>query len=432
MEGAGHALAEIIRENDSQSILFLCGSGNNGGDGMVAARHLADEREITVCYHSGNNPSPAHVHQLRSLVNSSVRLCEIKCPHDAMAMEQTFSHTDLIVDALLGIGAYGVLREPYLSLVNLANASKKPIFSADVPTPGIIPTSICAFHRKKTEDAIVVDIGIPILAEICTGLGDLQLIPERKSSDHKGAGGCILIIGGGPYQGAPFLAGMAALRSGADIVRVASPSMMPFPDLIHEPLQGLRITEEHIDSLMHLCEKADVVVCGMGLGSDSHQVVSAIAPSCQKAVFDADALRQPLPISSDTIYTPHAGEFTRITGIVPSNNPLDRADQIIDAHISGTVLLKGPVDVISDGVKTKFNRTGTPAMTTGGTGDVLAGVCGALFAVLPAFDAACISAYATGRAGEMVAENMGYGLIAQDLMHIIPQILYQQTMSEET
>lgn len=431
MEGAGHALAELIRTFEHQSTLFLCGSGNNGGDGMVAARHLAGESDVTVCYYSGMHQSSACAHQLRTLRNCSVRLCEIRGIQDLLALHHHFSSTDLIVDALVGTGFTGTLREPYTTFVRCANESKKPVISADIPTPGIIPTVICAFHRKKNDGAITVDIGIPILAEIATGPGDLLLIPERSSSAHKGAGGSILVIGGGPYQGAPFLAGMAALRSGADIVRVATPASLQYPDLIHEHLQGDHIGEEHLELLLKRCEQADIVVCGMGIGSESHHIVNAIAPSCQKAVFDADALRLPLPVAKDTIYTPHAGEFLRITGKNPSENILDRADMVQNANIPGTVLLKGSTDIISDGNHTKFNQTGTPAMTTGGTGDILAGVCGALFAVLPAFDAACIGAYITGRAGEVMTKQFGYGLTAQDLLNIIPQILYHPTISED-
>ena len=127
-------------------------------------------------------------------------------------------------------------------------------------------------------------------------------------------GGEVLVIGGGPYQGAPYLAGLGALRAGADIVRIASPVFEPIPDLIYERLEGERIGEEHLERLRVLAAHADAVVCGNGLGPDSHAVMCAIASSCKKAVIDADALRLPLPVAQEeTLYTPHAGEFMRIT-----------------------------------------------------------------------------------------------------------------------
>ncbi len=117
------------------------------------------------------------------------------------------------------------------------------------------------------EGSHVADIGIPIEAECCVGPGDLTLLPARPRKAHKGIGGEVLVIGGGPYQGAPYLAGLGALRAGADIVRIASPVFEPVPDLIYEQLEGKRIGEEHREQLMNLAARADAVVCGNGLGS---------------------------------------------------------------------------------------------------------------------------------------------------------------------
>jgi len=240
-------------------------------------------------------------------------------------------------------------------------------------------------------------------------------------------GGEVLVIGGGPYQGAPYLAGLGALRAGADIVRIASPVFEPVPDLIYERLEGKRIGPEHTERLITLAEKADVVVCGNGLGTESHAVVGAVAPHCKKAVFDADALRLPLPVADgETIYTPHAGEFTRITGLKLPEDTTGRARIAKNAGIAGTVLLKGHTDIITDGTQVRFNRTGDPAMTVGGTGDVLAGITGALLCRLPAFDAACIAAYVNGRAGEAVVAERGGGMLASDLVDRIPSVLFRK------
>jgi NAD(P)H-hydrate epimerase len=237
----------------------------------------------------------------------------------------------------------------------------------------------------------------------------------------------VLVIGGGPYQGAPYLTGLGALRSGADIVRIASPVFEPVPDLIYERFEGKRIGTEHTERLIALAERADVVVCGNGLGTESHAVVEAIAPHCKKAVFDADALRLPLPVArGETIYTPHAGEFARITGKTLPDDTVGRARVARKACIDGTVLVKGHIDIITDGTRVRFNRTGDPAMTVGGTGDVLAGVCGALLCHLPAFEAACVAAYVNGRAGSAAVAERGGGILASDIVNEIPKILFKK------
>ena len=427
MESAGTCLATAARQYDAGKILILCGSGNNGGDGMVAARHLAGEADVTVLWYDSGRQTTSTKHQLARLMHCRLQIVRFRCRGDLLDNAGIFSNADLIIDALLGTGGTGTVREPLMTCVDLANQSKKPILSADLPTPGIIPGRVCAFHLAKTEGAEVHGIGIPILAEIATGPGDLLLMHDRSPEAHKGIGGEVLVIGGGPYQGAPWLSGLAALRSGADIVRIVSPHYLPEPDLIHIPTAGSRIGTPDLDIIIPLCERSDVVLCGPGLGTESHEVIATLAPHIKKGVFDADSLRVPLPVAEESLYTPHAGEFTRMTGKEPGSTPFDRALSLKKAGLPGTVLLKGQVDIISDGERTRFNQTGTPAMTTGGTGDVLAGVCAALMIRLPLFDAACIAAYATGRAGEEVTQAYGYGLTARDLLTAIPQVLFQRT-----
>jgi hydroxyethylthiazole kinase-like uncharacterized protein yjeF len=427
MESAGRALAEQVLTFNPERVLVLCGNGNNGGDGMVAARYLQRGIDTSVCYLDLGKRSKACGHNLAALRHAAVSLHPFQCREDLEALAALFGSADVIVDALLGTGSRGAVKEPLAICIRMANAAKAKIIAADIPTPGMRADRVCAFHRAKTEGATVVDIGIPLMAECTVGPGDLTLLPVRGKKAHKGAGGEVLVIGGGPYQGAPYLAGLGALRAGADIVRIASTVFEPIPDLIFERLEGKRIGAEHTERLIALAEKADVVVCGNGLGAESHAVVEAVAPYCKKAVFDADALRLPLPRArGETIYTPHAGEFARITGKTLPDDTVGRARAVRDAGIRGTVLLKGHADIITDGTRVRFNRTGDPAMTVGGTGDVLAGVCGALLCHLPAFDAACIAAYVCGRAGEDVAAEKGAGMLASDLASKIPAILFRK------
>jgi NAD(P)H-hydrate epimerase len=425
MESAGRALADQILSFSPEQVLVLCGRGNNGGDGMVAARHLQREAEIHVCYLDTGKRSRSCDHQLTSLRHSSVTLHSFRCRDDLETLTPLFGNADVIVDALLGIGSAGTIKEPLATCITMANASKAKILASDVPTPGMRADRIIAFHRAKMEGSTVIDIGIPVEAECTTGPGDLTLLPAREKKAHKGVGGQVLIIGGGPYQGAPWLAGLGALRAGADIVRIASPVFEPIPDLIFEHLEGKRIGKEHTEQLIALAERADVVVCGNGMGTESHDVVTAIAPHCKKAVFDAEALELPLPKArGETIFTPHAGEFARITGTNLPEETLSRARAVKGAGLPGTVIVKGHIDIITDGTQVRFNRTGDPAMTVGGTGDVLAGMAGALLCQLTAFEAACIAAYVNGRAGEAAVAERGGGLLASDVVDNIPPILF--------
>ncbi|MDD1689396.1 MAG: NAD(P)H-hydrate dehydratase [Methanoregula sp.] len=427
MESAGRGLAEQVLAARPDRVLILCGKGNNGGDGMVAARHLCRHAETDVCYLDQGKRSSACEHQLRALTRSRISLHPFASRDDLEPVRPLFEKADVIVDCLLGTGVSGLVKEPLKTCTAMANASPATIIAADIPTPGMRADRICAFHRAKVDGSTVIDIGIPVEAECFTGPGDLTLISARKKKAHKGVGGEVLIIGGGPYQGAPWLAGLGALRAGADIVRIASPVFEPVPDLIYERLEGKVIGKEHTERLIALAEKADVVVCGNGLGSASHNVVTAIAPHCRKAVFDADALRLPLPVARDeTIYTPHAGEFARVAGMTLPEDTLGRARVAQRAGINGTLILKGHIDIITDGRQVRFNRTGDPAMTVGGTGDVLAGIAGALLCRLPAFDAACIAAYVSGKAGEAVVAEKGGGILPSDMVDKIPEILFRK------
>lgn len=425
MESAGRGLADHILASHPDRVLILCGKGNNGGDGMVAARHICRQVRVDVCYLDEGKRSSACDHQLSALRHARIPLHPFRNRDDLMALEPVFARADLIADCLLGTGAGGTVREPLKTCIAMANATKARIIAADIPTPGMRSDAIVAFHRAKITGSAVVDIGIPVEAECFTGPGELTLLPPRRRTAHKGAGGHLLVIGGGPYQGAPYLAGLGALRAGADIVRIASPVFEPIPDLIYERLDGRVIGPEHTERLIALAEKADVVVCGNGLGTESHAVVTAIAPHCKKAVFDADALRLPLPVAQGaTIYTPHAGEFARITGASLPEDTAGKAKAAKKAGLPGTVILKGHIDSITDGKQIRFNRTGDPAMTVGGTGDVLAGIAGALLCQLPAFEAACLAAYVNGSSGEAAVACSGGGLLASDIVGRIPEVLF--------
>jgi len=425
MEVAGKALAEAVFKFNPLRVLVLCGKGNNGGDGMVAARYMQTNTHVDVMYLDEEPKTEETTLQLKILNNCSISLHPFRCAQDVHNNANLFKKADIIIDALLGTGSVGTPREPLASCISAANNAHVPIIAVDIPTPGIQATRIIAFHRPKVLGSDVVDIGIPLEAECFTGSGDLTLIPKRPDNAHKGVGGEVLVVGGGPYQGAPYLTGIAALRAGADIVRITSPIFLPFPDLIYIPLQGKEILGKHLPILIKHAQKADVVIVGNGLGTKSHDVVVTLGPYCKRLVVDADALRLPLPKGDETIYTPHGGEFTRITGKSVPDNLVDKGQLVKEAASSGVMLLKGPIDIISDGSQVRFNKTGCSSMTVGGTGDVLAGIIGALFCQMEPFAAACVAAYANGLAGEEVQKNRGNGMMASDLFEFIPRILFR-------
>ncbi|HOT93619.1 MAG TPA: NAD(P)H-hydrate dehydratase [Methanoregulaceae archaeon] len=423
METAGAALARAALEEAPARVLVFAGAGNNGGDGLVAARHLAGEVEVEVVSVAGR-ATPANADQAALLARAGVPVRVVGCAAEAAALGPELGNADLVIDALLGIGAVPPLREPVATLVGLVNISSARVIAADVPTPGCRADRVLAFHRPKTDGAETVPIGIPLEAEICAGPGDLLALARRRRDAHKGDGGRVLVVGGGPYQGAPYLAGLAALRAGADVVLVATPAPLPYPDVITIPVEGGPGWESHLDRLAAEAERADAVVMGNGLGPGSAGIAARLAPSCRRAVVDADALRPPLPVAPETVYTPHAGEFARVFGPLPAEGLADRARAVRRAARDGVVLLKGPVDIVSDGERVRFNRTGTPAMTVGGTGDVLAGVVGALLCRLSPFEAAVAGAYATGVAGEQAARGRTAGLLASDMLTRLPGALY--------
>jgi NAD(P)H-hydrate epimerase len=423
MESAGAALARAALDERPSRVLVMAGRGNNGGDGLVAARHLAGSVETTVLAVDGPTTHSTAT-QAALLSHTGVPVHRLRCPAELEQLAHHFDGADLVIDALLGIGAVPPLREPIASMIALANAGPARILAADLPTPGCRADRVLAFHRAKAPGAEVAGIGIPLEAEVFAGPGDLLALAPRRPDAHKGEGGRVLVVGGGPYQGAPYLTGLAALRAGADLVLIASPSELPYPDLIRIPLRGDRISEEHLDLVIPEAERADTVVIGNGLGAESGRIAAAIAPHCLRAVFDADALRAPLPAARESVYTPHAGEFERAFGTRPPADLPGRGRAVRAAAASGTVLLKGPVDVVSDGHRVRFNRTGTPAMAVGGTGDVLAGIVGAFLCHLPAFDAAVSGAYAAGLAGEEAAAGRPAGLFASDMLTRIPNVIY--------
>lgn len=437
MENAGAALArEVMARGSGKRIKIVAGRGNNGGDAFVAARHLSG-LNVTV-YLLGRSRDISTEEAKRNweiLERLDYDLQEIKDPID-----MSLGECDLIVDAVFGTGARGSIKGLEAGAIDAINSSGRPVISVDVPsglgTNKVVRADIVVtFHRPKfdmTGNVVVADIGIPSNAELFVGPGDLWLVGKRTPESHKGDSGRILVIGGGPYTGAPALSALSALRAGADIVTVAVPrtaarTVSGFsPNLIVQELTADHLCPEDMTVLKDLIARHDVVVMGMGLGRhpETMATVAEIIPLARKVVIDADALQPDLPLKG--IVTPHAGEFKRISGIsLVDLSYRERIEPLkgYACEIGLVVLLKGKIDLISDGEAVRANSTGNPGMTVGGTGDVLAGVTAAFYARTSAMRAATAAAFVNGRAGDLVYAELDFGMMATDVVEKIPQAM---------
>ncbi|WP_128905051.1 NAD(P)H-hydrate dehydratase [Halorubrum amylolyticum] len=466
MESSGNAVAREVRSiaDPGAGVELLCGRGNNGGDAFVAARFLS-AYDVTV--RLLGRPESIRTEIARenwaALGAAEIPTETVADAHDLPALDDP----DVIVDAMLGSGITGALREPERTAVRLANESDAAVVAVDVPT-GIDadagePTGsgddagettgngaadpvavdadrVVTFHDEKPglaaldADVTVADIGIPAAAERFTGPGDLLGI-ARDPDSHKGENGEVLVIGGGPYTGAPSLSARSALRTGADLVRVACPETVArtvqgySADLIVRGLPGDRIGPAHVDRALELAAGNDVVVLGPGLGDGEgvrEFVRRFLSRYDGRAVVDADALRVVPEIDADAelICTPHQGELVGMGGET-ADDPDERAAlaRSFADEIGHTLLVKGATDVVTDGDAVRLNRTGNPGMTVGGTGDVLAGAVGALAAVTDPFHAAAVGSYVNGLAGDAAAEHLGDGLVATDLPDRLPEAM---------
>lgn len=456
MENAGAAVANAVKSRiKSGHVAIIAGRGNNGGDAFVAARQLGDyDTTVILLGKKEEIKTPEARQNWKALERTSIPL--ILVTDAAMFDPAMIKKASVIIDGIFGTGIKGNIKEPESTVIDLINGSDAFVISVDVPS-GFDPDGgnfekavqadlTLTFHKiktgmtkkgaeKYTGEVRVIDIGVPQEAEFFVGPGDIQPFLTRPASSHKGDAGRVLVIGGGAYSGAPALAALAALRAGADIVTVAAPKNVSdiiasfSPNLIVRALSGDRLVEKDIPLISELIKKHDVVVMGMGLGTEDATLdaVRKIVPLCMKAVIDADALIPEVLHTGhrEIIVTPHAGELKRLSSVeVPGDDKRKLAfvrDFAKDNDI--TVLLKGRMDIISDGKEIRANRTGNAGMTVGGTGDVLAGLTGALFAKHDAFSAACAAAFINGAAGDLAFSEFGYGLLATDVIDRIPEAM---------
>jgi NAD(P)H-hydrate epimerase len=466
MENAGRnvALEVSSRFKPDKSVAIFCGLGGNGGDGFVVARHLGSMGFKVTVILAGKGKEIAHKAALENwnalqFLKESVSICEIA---DSSLIPNV--DAEIFVDALLGTGTKGRLKPPILQLVEKINASNAFKVAVDVPTgidsdtgevlgDAVKANITVTFHKTKegienakdyVGELIVKDIGLPRELEEYSGPGDVMLITKsRPSESHKGDFGRLLVIGGSEtFSGAPTLVALAALRTGVDIAYLAAPTKTAYaisslsPDLITLKLDGDHLNLGNVPALKTYLKTVDAVVLGPGIGlhSETKGFVKSIVEAVEKVgkplLLDADGLKAfaefKRPFKVPLVLTPHAGEYALLTGRKLPEDFKERAYDVqkTAAELSAVILLKGPIDVISDGRRLKFNFTGNPGMTVGGTGDVLSGIVGAFLAQkADPFEAAVAGAFVNGAAGDFVLEERGYHMVATDLIDWIPKVL---------
>ncbi|MEM1602729.1 MAG: NAD(P)H-hydrate dehydratase [Candidatus Bathyarchaeia archaeon] len=467
MENAGRGVAEEIasRFNPSDTrVTVFCGLGGNGGDGFVAARHLACMGFKVNVILAGkqsdivNEEARKNWEALKSL-RRSLSLQEV---YDSSLIPEV--KADVIIDALLGIGLKSPPRPPISQMIRRINEADAFRVAVDVPTGldsdtgAVLGEAVKAhltitFHKPKpgllrakdyVGELIVKHIGIPEEVERFAGPGDVLIVVKpRPPEAHKGDFGRLLVVGGSEtFSGAPTLTALAALRTGVDLVYIAAPRETAYaissisPDLITLKLEGDHLSIRNMPVIRSYMDRVTAVAIGPGLGlhRETEEAVREIVGIAEERripiLLDADGLKAfanfKHRLATPAVLTPHLGEYMILTGERPPEDLEGRAEHIrrTAEGLNAVILLKSHVDIISDGFRVKFNFTGNPGMTVGGTGDVLSGIVAALLSQgIDPFEAAVAGAFINGAAGDFVANEKGYHMVASDLIEWIPKVM---------
>ncbi len=480
MENAGREVSRIILSGEivqGKRIGIVCGTGGNGGDGFVAARHLQEAGGMVEVFLVGDphRISTSHTMLNWNTLNNLHTIPIYELGTESDVKDAKLGSFDILVDALLGFGLTSNVREPTATAIKSINKAESIKYSIDIPsgmnsdTGAILGVGVKADHTitmhapkpgllqnpEFTGNLHVVAIGIPDEAYHICGTGDVWLFNRpRKTDSHKGDFGKILVVGGSNiYSGAPALTGMASLRTGADLVSVIAPDPVAPAIRCYSPNLMVRSTgtdifnEDCVSTVLESAASNDIIAIGPGLGTASETdsffsgVIEHFNTQKKLLVIDADGLKALSRTDytfepTRTILTPHWGELQilldkKIKSTPDLDERLKMAQEAMERY-QATVLLKGPVDVIvsSDG-KYKFNRTGHPAMTVGGTGDVLTGIAAALLARdYGAFYAAAAAAHISGIAGELAAKALGGRILATDCIEQIPFALMSPSYND--
>jgi NAD(P)H-hydrate epimerase len=481
MENAGSRVVEYLRDAlgplSQHRIVVLCGKGNNGGDGFVVARQLWQQRlyaELTVIEAFPREQLTGDAASVRKMLSAC------GCPVLSEIPEPAFQAT-LVIDALLGTGMRGAASGRVLEFIQAINNRFPHAAKVAVDLPSGFPTDetspageyvrvdhTVTFTALKRSQALspsyeamgklrVCPIGTPEdLAEsnskyklrLTTKSDIVDLFAPRPKDSNKGMYGHVLVIGGSATKpGAPSMAGLAALRSGAGLATVASASRAIVgisgysPALMTEPLAETaagNVASEALIAINGLLKGKTVAALGPGLGTEKPTVelVRELYKTVEiPLVVDADALNAlaggNLKTDKPRILTPHPGEMGRLTGTSAKDVQAARLDvaERFARDTATTVVLKGDRTLIAfpDGWAW-VNPTGSPAMATGGTGDVLTGIVAGLIAQHPQdWKRAVIAAvWLHGRAGEIGGARLGEeSFIATDLLRFLPSAILE-------
>ncbi|MEW6636932.1 MAG: NAD(P)H-hydrate dehydratase [Actinomycetota bacterium] len=469
MERAGAAMARIALDRYApRRALAVCGGGNNGGDGFVVARELrrAGVEVSVLATKDEYRGDPAT--NLEALRNLNARFVGEK------ELEAELEGADLVVDALLGTGFSGEVREREARLIERMNAASAPVLAVDVPSgvegstgevagPAVrAGVTVCAHAakagcvispgREHAGEVVVVDIGIPPEADaepslVWTDADSLRgLVPRTTDPAHKYSAGSLLVVAGSRNAtGAAVMVAEGAQRAGCGIVFAATPrSVAPFVDarLVEALVSGVpedgegNMTSAALESVLRRAERASALAVGpgMGVGEEGRRLVEGILGEVEVPVLlDADAITNLsgsealAKRDAPTVITPHAGELGRLLGSGArevSARRLRSAREAARRH-GCCVLLKGSDTIVVEGERAAVNSTGNVALATAGTGDILSGVIGALLSRgMDAYEAARAGAWAHGRAAELWLEETGWpaeSLVATDLLAHLPR-----------
>lgn len=472
MQRAGEAVARVAHEMaPTGRVLIVSGGGNNGGDGWVAARALAREgRDVLVL----SLADPEQLPEPARSASASARAEGVPWRRSGSPreIEEAARDAALIVDAVLGIGLKGPVREETAAALAVLAAAERPVLAVDVPSgvdadtgallgpvaraqktitfTGLKPGLLLYPGAAYAGEIEVVDVGLAVPArrtrrvDVWDTADYASLLPIPTPDAHKGDRGSVLVVAGSRlYAGAAVLAASGAMRMGAGYVFAAVPSSIAsviqtaLPHVIAvglaETAEGT-VAEEAAEHVGRLARDVDAVVLGPGL--TTHKPAAAFVKAAMTlvqgpVVVDADALNALGPDEfvgvrsrmAPTVLTPHPGELARLLGGTAAEVQRDRIAAARKA--SGercACVLKGARTVISCGDRTAITLAGNPGMATAGMGDVLAGMAGTLLAQgLEPFEAAVLAAYLHARAGDIAAEALTpVCLTSKDLPAYLP------------
>ncbi len=481
MEAAGRAVARAVLEGfgEARRLLCLCGAGNNGGDGYVAARELSGRLAVTVLEVRSEPSTPEARSAREALVAQGLTPAALTREAVRSWLEGADPGSTVVVDALLGSGLTRPLEGEVAAVVAEVNAADVPVLAVDVPTGVVAGRAVppgdhvradvtvqlagakvaSAFHPARAAfsgarpgrpaTVLVADIGVPedVLESVSPTLyldseTVVDWLPRRAPDAHKYDAGTVAVAAGSArYLGAGELVARGAWRAGAGLVTLVTPERHPaaWPETILVPSRPGDAWPPP-----GLGEKAaDALVAGPGMDRDSlPKLGDMLAWAPGRVVLDAGALeldsitrhvevlRELRRGGRPAVLTPHGGEAARLlTGLGSehdvASDPLGAA-RALSSATDAVVVLKGAATVIAapDGREAVSDR-GHPGMASGGTGDVLAGVIGALLAAPggDVFERACAGVYLHGLAGERAAAVSGVGLVASDVADALPSAL---------